>query len=252
MSNILRVAGGTVYAGGQFSSVGGRSRHNVAAINAGTGGVRRPWRARADGIVDAMTVRGKTIYLGARFPGERYETHTPGGAQHQRRARFVPGGPPRMRPCACWSVIPRRGRSTPAATSTISRGSSRPYLAALGTASRSVHRFAAQAHGTRLGPRGARQRIPTPRSAAACPPGKPQPMRSRRRRPVVSLVRRRRASDNPRPARRCTSAATSSTSAPTSPAADRPGSAPTRSLAPSSPTSPLPTERCGSGIPPGQ
>lgn len=145
--NVLRVAGGTVYAGGQFSSVGGRSRHNVAAISAGTGAVRRPWRARTDGIVDAMTVRGKTIYLGGAFSQVN-------GARRIRLAALSTSGAldPSWRPSADATVRvlvadPATGQVYAGGDFQRISGIRSPYLAALGTRLGAVHRFAARPTG---------------------------------------------------------------------------------------------------------
>src|SRR5205085_7601658 len=46
------VGGATVYAGGQFTSIGGQSRYNVAALDAASG-VARSWNPNSDGAVHA-------------------------------------------------------------------------------------------------------------------------------------------------------------------------------------------------------
>jgi hypothetical protein len=145
--DVLRVAGGAVYAGGQFSSIGHRSRHNLGAINARTGTVRRPWRAWTNGAVDAMTVRGKTIYLGGSFTQVN-------GARRVRLAALRTSGAlaSAWRPSADATV---RVLVADAVTRRVYvggdflhiSGTRTPYLAALGTRLGVVHSFAARPTG---------------------------------------------------------------------------------------------------------
>ena len=62
----LAVSGNTVYVGGQFLTVGGQERPNVAAVDAISGHVTS-WNPRADGEVDALFVSGSTVYAGGSF-----------------------------------------------------------------------------------------------------------------------------------------------------------------------------------------
>lgn len=64
--NSLAIAGGTVYVGGNFVGVGGQTRNNLAAVDAVTDSVF-PWRADADGEVEAVTTSGGTVFAGGLF-----------------------------------------------------------------------------------------------------------------------------------------------------------------------------------------
>jgi flagellar hook capping protein FlgD/beta-propeller uncharacterized protein DUF5122 len=63
----LAVSGGTVYAGGEFSSIGGQGRNCIAALDTTTGAAT-PWNPAANmGIVYALAVSGGTVYAGGEF-----------------------------------------------------------------------------------------------------------------------------------------------------------------------------------------
>jgi predicted small secreted protein len=62
----LAVSGQTVYAGGRFNSIGGQTRHNVAALDPTTGALLN-WNPDANGEVDALAVSGQSVYMGGRF-----------------------------------------------------------------------------------------------------------------------------------------------------------------------------------------
>ena len=70
----LRVSHQTVYAGGWFTSIGGQRRSGIAAIDATTGdatswnpGAFPPASGAPSGHVDAVTVSGRTVYVGGDF-----------------------------------------------------------------------------------------------------------------------------------------------------------------------------------------
>jgi hypothetical protein len=63
-SFVLR--GDTLYAGGQFTSVGGLVRNYLAAVNATTGEVTS-WDPDANGLVQALAQDGNTIFAGGIF-----------------------------------------------------------------------------------------------------------------------------------------------------------------------------------------
>ena len=56
----------TVYAGGDFSNIGGQARKNIAAIDAATG-TPSTWDPSANQSVDALVVSGCTVYAGGWF-----------------------------------------------------------------------------------------------------------------------------------------------------------------------------------------
>src|SRR5439155_947936 len=56
-------SGGTVYAGGGFTSIGGQPRNNIAALDAATGAATA-WNANANGVVRALAASGGTVYAG--------------------------------------------------------------------------------------------------------------------------------------------------------------------------------------------
>jgi trimeric autotransporter adhesin len=64
----LAVSGTTVYAGGNFTSVGGQSRNNIAALDATTGDVL-PWNPNANNWVYSLAVSGTAVYAGGQFTG---------------------------------------------------------------------------------------------------------------------------------------------------------------------------------------
>jgi hypothetical protein len=59
---------GTVYVGGQFSTVAGQSRRNVAAVTGDTGALTS-WRPKPDALIRAIDLSpdGTTVYLGGNF-----------------------------------------------------------------------------------------------------------------------------------------------------------------------------------------
>ena len=64
--NALAVSGSTVYAGGDFGSIGGQTRSHIAALDAGTG-LATAWNPGANGTVYALAVSGSTVYVGGGF-----------------------------------------------------------------------------------------------------------------------------------------------------------------------------------------
>jgi hypothetical protein len=61
----LAVSGSTVYAGGDFTSIGGTARNRLAAI--GTDGSLQSWNPNANNYVYALAVSGSTVYAGGAF-----------------------------------------------------------------------------------------------------------------------------------------------------------------------------------------
>ncbi len=83
----LALDGGILYVGGYFSSVGGESRNNLAAIDTATG-LPTPWNPGVDGSVYAIAAGSGKVFVGGGFT-------TIGG---QARSNFASSIPPRERP----------------------------------------------------------------------------------------------------------------------------------------------------------
>jgi hypothetical protein len=62
----LAVHGGTVYAGGAFTAVSGKSRYGVAALDASSGAVLS-FAPHVSGTVRALTTNGTSVYAGGSF-----------------------------------------------------------------------------------------------------------------------------------------------------------------------------------------
>ena len=87
----MKIVGNTAYIGGKFTSVrpagaapgsGEVVRNHAAAINVATGALL-PWNPNANGVVQAITANGKTVYLGGSFTQV-------GGKAHPRLAAVNP------------------------------------------------------------------------------------------------------------------------------------------------------------------
>ncbi|MDP2304044.1 MAG: T9SS type A sorting domain-containing protein [Ignavibacteria bacterium] len=65
--NILAVSGSTVYAGGDFTSIGGQTRNYTAAFDISGSGLATSWNPSAGGTVSALAVSGATVYAGGNF-----------------------------------------------------------------------------------------------------------------------------------------------------------------------------------------
>ena len=60
-------AGGAIYAGGDFQSVGSSSRNHIAKIQPGSGAVDSTWNPGADASVNVLAFDGTNIYAGGAF-----------------------------------------------------------------------------------------------------------------------------------------------------------------------------------------
>ena len=60
------MSGGTVYAGGDFTTIGGTTRNYLAAINVSDGSLTS-WDPNADNTVNTLAVSGSTLYAGGGF-----------------------------------------------------------------------------------------------------------------------------------------------------------------------------------------
>lgn len=65
--NVIALDGSTIYAGGNFTNVGGVGRNHLAAINTSDGTLDPTWNPNANDVVDALTVSGSTVYVGGWF-----------------------------------------------------------------------------------------------------------------------------------------------------------------------------------------
>ncbi|HEY3765980.1 MAG TPA: hypothetical protein VGL44_12555 [Gaiellales bacterium] len=63
----IRVIGKRVYVGGSFTSIGGHSVHDLAAIGRSSGKVVTAFHGGANGEVDALAASGSELYLGGTF-----------------------------------------------------------------------------------------------------------------------------------------------------------------------------------------
>ena len=58
--------GSVVYVGGRFTSIGGKPRSGIAALDATTGDATA-WNPSANNAVDAFAISGSTVYVGGAF-----------------------------------------------------------------------------------------------------------------------------------------------------------------------------------------
>lgn len=65
-ANVLLLEGNTLYAGGEFTQIGGLARDRLAAVDATTGEVTN-WNPGANSSVYALAKNGSTIYVGGLF-----------------------------------------------------------------------------------------------------------------------------------------------------------------------------------------
>jgi predicted small secreted protein len=70
---VLAVSNGTLYAGGGFTSMGGKTRNYLAALNA-TSGSLLSWNPNANMEVQALAVSGSTVYAGGNLTSLGGET----------------------------------------------------------------------------------------------------------------------------------------------------------------------------------
>jgi hypothetical protein len=79
--------GHTIFVGGDFTALSGTTRHNVGAVSASSGVIRR-FHAPTDGAVLAITVTRSTVYLGGSFGAVRHESRGRLAAT-DRRGRLI-------------------------------------------------------------------------------------------------------------------------------------------------------------------
>ncbi|OQY73810.1 MAG: hypothetical protein B6D44_06160 [Ignavibacteriales bacterium UTCHB2] len=63
----LAVSGDRIYAGGVFTSIGGQTRYNIAAINTITGEVIQGWNPNTNGWVWTISISDSRVYAGGDF-----------------------------------------------------------------------------------------------------------------------------------------------------------------------------------------
>ena len=63
----MTIAGSTVYIGGNFNSVHGESRNNIAALDISDGTPTNFNPNASDGSVESLAIDGATLYAGGRF-----------------------------------------------------------------------------------------------------------------------------------------------------------------------------------------
>jgi len=60
------LSGGNLFVGGEFSSIGGKPRSHIGALDPVTGAAV-PWDPGTNGAVRVLTVSGNTVYVGGDF-----------------------------------------------------------------------------------------------------------------------------------------------------------------------------------------
>jgi trimeric autotransporter adhesin len=88
----LAVSGETIYVGGWFSTIGGRVRDNVAALDAVTG-LATPWDPRAGDMVRSIAVSGEAVYVGGSFSAMGGHTRSGIAALDLATGRVTPWNP---------------------------------------------------------------------------------------------------------------------------------------------------------------
>jgi Ca2+-binding RTX toxin-like protein len=91
----LSADGSRLFAGGNFSSVGGVTRNHLAAINPATGAVDRGWAAGINSAVWTLTVSGSRLYLGGDFTKVKGEPRERLAAVDAETAALDPNWTPR-------------------------------------------------------------------------------------------------------------------------------------------------------------
>ena len=83
--NTIVIDGTTVYAGGLFTTIGGQTRTNLAALSSTSTGAATSWVLNTDDVVRTLVYNGGAIFVGGDF-------HTIGGSSRGHLANFIAGG----------------------------------------------------------------------------------------------------------------------------------------------------------------
>ena len=88
------MSGSTVYAGGDFTSIGGQSRNHIAALDATTGLATALEPGGRTASCARLAVSGSTVYAGGDFTsigGQTPQPHRGAGCRDRARHRVEPG-----------------------------------------------------------------------------------------------------------------------------------------------------------------
>ena len=86
------MSGPTVYAGGHFNAVGGKSRFHLAAIDRSSG-VPTDWKPSADGVPETLALSGSTVYVGGQLGSVGGEARSSLAALDPRTGKLEPWNP---------------------------------------------------------------------------------------------------------------------------------------------------------------
>jgi hypothetical protein len=139
----IRVIGRRVYVGGSFTSIGGTSVRDLAAVGRGNGRVVTNFHANVNGAVDAMAASATTLYVGGTF------SRVDGSARRNLAALALGGGGLR----GAWDASANGPVHVLLADTVSGRvfvgghfarvdGASRPFLASVGAKRGSVFKWA--------------------------------------------------------------------------------------------------------------
>jgi hypothetical protein len=122
--------GTRIYAGGEFTAVGGEARRRLVGLDAATGSIE-PFEARANGTVEALAVSGANLFVGGHFTAVSGRSRA-----HVAKLNATTGGvsdwaPTNNGPVWALASSPDAGRVYMGGDFTTLNGKSSPYLAAL-------------------------------------------------------------------------------------------------------------------------
>jgi hypothetical protein len=88
----LALSGNTIYAGGEFTSLGGQAHPGVAAIDRGTGSVK-DWNPNLNAVVGGIATNGNVVYVGGGFFSPGGQVRRGLAALDARTANALPWNP---------------------------------------------------------------------------------------------------------------------------------------------------------------